>query len=262
MSWQLGRRTSNLQDLLNLSSDALALERVGVSPDSVQHLVQLLNQAQIPLTNDAIPSSKLTQNGSFLSSFDFAPSGGHFYNVTRERPMAGTGRRQPVDHGGSGPRRRHAQLRRHAPGSPLRVLLRQLPRQHERLDPGERDAGQSVHRASVGDGPRQLDLPRRQRRHLEPPVRRQHEPAAQLAHAEHRAAERAVVDQPRQQAPLQVRRRLPLQSLLAGQHDEPFRDVHVQLDSGFRGRRAGELQPPLAGQRAVRRRRRRVGVAR
>jgi hypothetical protein len=82
LSWQLGRRTSNLQDLLNLSSDALALERVGVSPDSVQHLVQLLNQAQIPLTNDAIPSSKLTQNGSFLSSFDFAPSGGHFYNIT------------------------------------------------------------------------------------------------------------------------------------------------------------------------------------
>ena len=52
-SWQLGRRTSNLQDLLNLSSDALALERVGVSPDSVQHLVQLLNQAQIPLSNNA-----------------------------------------------------------------------------------------------------------------------------------------------------------------------------------------------------------------
>ena len=32
-SWQLGRRSSNLQDLLN--TDPLALERVGVSADSV-----------------------------------------------------------------------------------------------------------------------------------------------------------------------------------------------------------------------------------
>jgi hypothetical protein len=89
LSWQLGRRSSSLQDLLNLSSDALALERVGVSPDSVQHLIQLLNAAQIPLTNNTIPSSKLTQNGSFLTSFDFAPSGGHFYNVTANGRWSG-----------------------------------------------------------------------------------------------------------------------------------------------------------------------------
>ncbi|MDB4874208.1 MAG: hypothetical protein JWM41_654 [Gemmatimonadetes bacterium] len=79
-SWQLGRRTSNLQDLLN--TDPLALERVGVSADSVQRLITLLNSANIPLTSPAIPNSKLTQNGSFITSFDFAPSGTHNFNLT------------------------------------------------------------------------------------------------------------------------------------------------------------------------------------
>ncbi len=79
-SWQLGRRSSNLQDLLN--TDPLALERVGVSADSVQRLVQLLAAEGIPLTSTAIPNSKLNQNGSFISSFDFSPSGTHNYNLT------------------------------------------------------------------------------------------------------------------------------------------------------------------------------------
>jgi hypothetical protein len=79
-SWQLGRRSSNLQDLLN--TDPLALERVGVSADSVQRLIQLLSAEGIPLTSTAIPNSKLNQNGSFISSFDFSPSGTHNYNLT------------------------------------------------------------------------------------------------------------------------------------------------------------------------------------
>jgi hypothetical protein len=79
-SWQLGRRASNLQDLLN--TDPLAFERVGVSSDSVARLLDLLNTYGIPVSTGAIPSQKLTQNGSFLTSLDFAPSGGHTYNVT------------------------------------------------------------------------------------------------------------------------------------------------------------------------------------
>jgi hypothetical protein len=79
-SWQLGRRASNLQDLLN--TDPLALERVGVSADSVQRLISMLQADQIPLSTAAIPHQKLNQNGSFLSSFDFAPSAGHNFNVT------------------------------------------------------------------------------------------------------------------------------------------------------------------------------------
>ena len=81
-SWQVGQRTSTLEDLLNLSGNELALERLGVAGDSVQHLIGLLNQAGIPLTTTDIPGSKLTRNGSFLTSLDFAPSGGHFYSIT------------------------------------------------------------------------------------------------------------------------------------------------------------------------------------
>jgi hypothetical protein len=79
-SWQLGRRSSNLQDLLN--TDADALERVGVSQDSVFRLLQLLSAQHIPVSGSIIPSEKLTENGSFLSSFDFSPSGGHTFSIT------------------------------------------------------------------------------------------------------------------------------------------------------------------------------------
>lgn len=87
MSWQLGRRSSTLQDLLN--TDPLALERVGVSSDSVFRLLQLLGASNIPLTSSAIPSAKLNQNGSFLTSFDFAPSGGHSFSVTANGRWSG-----------------------------------------------------------------------------------------------------------------------------------------------------------------------------
>ena len=80
LSWQLGRRTSTLQDLLN--TNQLALERVGVAADSVDRLLELLSSAGIPMSSGVIPNDKLTQNGSVLSSFDFAPSGTHNYNVT------------------------------------------------------------------------------------------------------------------------------------------------------------------------------------
>ena len=79
-SWQVGRRSSNLQDLLN--TDPLALERVGVAQDSVAELLSMLNSEHIPVSTAAIPSQKLNENGSFLSSFDFAPSGGHNFNIT------------------------------------------------------------------------------------------------------------------------------------------------------------------------------------
>jgi carboxypeptidase family protein len=79
-SWQLGRRSSNLQDLLN--TDPAALERLGVSSDSAQRLIQMLNALHVPLTSGVIPNNKLTQNGSVISSFDFSPSGTHNYNIT------------------------------------------------------------------------------------------------------------------------------------------------------------------------------------
>lgn len=86
-SWQLGRRASGLQDLLN--TDPLALERVGVAPDSVARLLNLLSGYGIPVATPAIPSQRLTQNGSFLTSFDFAPSGSHTYDITMSGRWSG-----------------------------------------------------------------------------------------------------------------------------------------------------------------------------
>jgi hypothetical protein len=86
-SWQLGRRSSGLTDLLN--ADPLALERVGVSSDSVQRLIALLGAAGVPLTSTQIPSGKLNQNGSFISSFDFSPSGTHNFNITANGRWSG-----------------------------------------------------------------------------------------------------------------------------------------------------------------------------
>ena len=79
-SWQLGQRQNTLQDLLN--TDPLAFERVGVSADSVTRLLNLLNGYGIPVATAAIPNDKLTRNGSFLTSLDFAPSGGHTFDIT------------------------------------------------------------------------------------------------------------------------------------------------------------------------------------
>ena len=79
-SWQLGRRASSLLDLLN--TDPLALERAGVAPDSVAQLLSTLSTLGVPVTTTAIPSQRLTQNGSVLSSFDFSPSGTHSFNIT------------------------------------------------------------------------------------------------------------------------------------------------------------------------------------
>src|SRR5262249_20061384 len=77
VAWQLGRRQSTLQDVLN--TDPLARERVGVSADSIQQLLGMLSTLHIPMSSTAIPNDKLTQNESFLSNFDFAPSGTHNY---------------------------------------------------------------------------------------------------------------------------------------------------------------------------------------
>lgn len=86
-SWQLGQRSSTLQDLLN--TDPLALERVGVAADSVRRLLDMLGAANIPLTSASIPGAKLNRNGSFLTSFDFAPSAGHSFAITANGRWSG-----------------------------------------------------------------------------------------------------------------------------------------------------------------------------
>ncbi len=72
-SFQLGQRSSDLQTLLN--TDPSALERVGISQDSVNQLLAYMQSAGIPATVPAVPSSKLTDQGSVFGQFSLSPSG-------------------------------------------------------------------------------------------------------------------------------------------------------------------------------------------
>ena len=163
-----------------------------------------------------------TQNGSFLTSFDFSPSGHALVQRHGERAMERPGRDEPVDHGGAGARRPDAQLRRNAAGAATRATsaTTSSTRRARRF------------KTSVSSGDPYIELP-------SATVRVNSTFADGTAGVSNLlfggntglprnsntfnvgAAERAVVDQPRQQAPLQVRPRLPLQPVLAGQHDEP-----------------------------------------
>ncbi|HEU4989226.1 MAG TPA: TonB-dependent receptor [Gemmatimonadaceae bacterium] len=72
-SFQLGRRSSDLQTLLN--TDPSALERVGISQDSVSELLHYLSTAGIPSTVGGVPSNRLTDQGALFSQFSFSPTG-------------------------------------------------------------------------------------------------------------------------------------------------------------------------------------------
>ena len=72
-SFQLGQRTSDLQTLLN--TDPAALARVGISQDSVAQLLAYMNTAGIPSTVGAVPSNRLSDQGSLFSQFSFSPTG-------------------------------------------------------------------------------------------------------------------------------------------------------------------------------------------
>jgi hypothetical protein len=88
-SYQMGRRSSDLQTLLN--TDPLALERVGVSADSVANLMAALGLDGIPTSMLGIPTQRLTRNGSFLANFDFSPSGTHSFTITTNGRWSGSG---------------------------------------------------------------------------------------------------------------------------------------------------------------------------
>ena len=84
VSYQLGRRSSDLHTLLN--TDPVGLQASGISADSVTHLIALLTGAGVPtMVNGRIPSSRLSDNGSVFGGLDFTPpssSSGQTYNVT------------------------------------------------------------------------------------------------------------------------------------------------------------------------------------
>ncbi len=82
-AFQLGRRANPWRSLLN--TNALGLQTAGIAPDSVQHLLNVLQADQVPATLGGLPTQQLTDQGIVLGSFDFAPPSsttGQAVNVT------------------------------------------------------------------------------------------------------------------------------------------------------------------------------------
>ena len=71
VAYQLGRRSNDLQTLLN--TDASGLQAASVSADSVSRLLSILNNARVPLAVGTSPTNRVGDSGSLFGSFDFAP---------------------------------------------------------------------------------------------------------------------------------------------------------------------------------------------
>ena len=83
VSYQLGRRSNDLQSLLNTSPSGL--QASGVAADSVTRLLGILGTNRVPIATGGIPGSRLTDQGSVLGAIDFAPpssASGSAYNLT------------------------------------------------------------------------------------------------------------------------------------------------------------------------------------
>jgi hypothetical protein len=96
LSWQLGRRASDQQSLLN--SSALALQTAGVAMDSVSRLLGILGGYNVPGALARFGENRTSDQGSLLGSLDFAPptsSSGQAFNLSfnagwnRQNPAAG-----------------------------------------------------------------------------------------------------------------------------------------------------------------------------
>jgi hypothetical protein len=82
ISYQLGRRSNDLQTLLN--TNPLGLQTSGIAADSVARLVNVLQNVRVPATVPGFPTGRLTDQGLVLGSFDFLPpssSTGQAFNI-------------------------------------------------------------------------------------------------------------------------------------------------------------------------------------
>ncbi len=82
-SFQYDRNMQDVQTLLNTS--ALGFQTVGVAPDSVTRLLNILNAQGVPYLVNAYTPQRVLDRGSFLGSFDFVPQ-----NSTRGSTMTAT----------------------------------------------------------------------------------------------------------------------------------------------------------------------------
>ena len=96
LAWQLGRRASDYQNLLD--TDPLGLTAAGVAPDSVDRFLAILGNQAVPSTVGSVTSNKLSDQGTVFGAIDFAPPGstrGSAYNLSfnggwnKQRPVMG-----------------------------------------------------------------------------------------------------------------------------------------------------------------------------
>ena len=83
LAYQLGRRQSGLQSLLN--TDDVGLQAAGISADSANRLLSILGRLGIPSTVGAVPGNRYTDQALVLGSMDFTPPSsttGQAFNVT------------------------------------------------------------------------------------------------------------------------------------------------------------------------------------
>jgi hypothetical protein len=83
LSYQLGRRGSDIQSLLNTSP--VGLVAAGVSPDSAARLRSILGRIGIPTTAGRIPSQRTSDQGLLFGAIDFNPPSsttGQSFNLT------------------------------------------------------------------------------------------------------------------------------------------------------------------------------------
>ena len=106
VAYQLGRRANDLQTLLNTNSSGLAA--VGVSSDSVNRLLSILNAARVPLNVNSAPNDRIGDQGSIFGSLDFAPpssTSGQALNVSfngswnKQNPTSGLATELPAHSG-------------------------------------------------------------------------------------------------------------------------------------------------------------------
>ena len=106
LSYQLGRRSNDLQTLLTTSK--VGLQAAGVSSDSVSRLLDILGASQIPSTIGRLQDSRLGDQGLIFGNIDFAPPSsttGQAFNVafngswSRQSPVTGLATEVPAHSG-------------------------------------------------------------------------------------------------------------------------------------------------------------------
>ena len=105
VAWQVGRRSNDYQTLLN--TDEFGLQAAGVAADSVNRLLGILQQAQIPIGvgGSRFADNRVNDQGSVFGSFDFAPptsTSGQAVNLSfngnwnRQSPVGGLATELPA----------------------------------------------------------------------------------------------------------------------------------------------------------------------